>query len=156
MQIARGMAAFISAMALSLSSFAATVVPEQGIVLVNHGSGYVNATGPTNVNPGDIIVVNPGGSAQLSYPDGCTVPVAIGAVVTVGAQSPCTTQGSMTLTQATGGPQDGTPPGDGEGPPGDVTPDGTGLAETITAVTVSGAVVGVLLTTQPKDKPASP
>jgi hypothetical protein len=62
----------------------------------------------------------------------------------------------MTLTQATGGPQDGTPPGDGEGPPGDVTPDGTGLAETITAVTVSGAVVGVLLTTQPKDKPASP
>ena len=39
MQIARRVAAFIAAMALSLSSFAATVMPEQGIVLVNHGAG---------------------------------------------------------------------------------------------------------------------
>ena len=39
MQIARGVAAFIVAMALSISSFAATVMPEQGIVLVNHGAG---------------------------------------------------------------------------------------------------------------------
>jgi hypothetical protein len=158
MQVARGMAAFISAMALSLSSFAATVVPEQGIVLVNHGNGYANANGPTTVNPGDIIVVNPGGSAQLSYPDGCTVPVAIGSVVTVGAQSPCTTQGSMTPTQATTGPApgDGTAPPEGDGtPPGGVTPDGTGIAETIIGVSVGGAVVGTLLVTQ-KDKPASP
>jgi hypothetical protein len=148
MQIARGMAAFVSAMALSLSSFAATVVPEDGIVLVNRGSGYVNANGPT------IIIVNPGGTARLTYPDGSTVPVAVGAIVTVEAQSPCvTTQGSMTVAQATGGPQDGAPGADTEGPP----PDGTGLAETITAVTVGGGVVGAILTTQSnKDRPASP
>ena len=156
MQIARGMAAFVSAMALSLSSFAATVVPEEGIILVNRGSGYVNATGPTNVGPGDIIVVNPGGSAQLSYPDGCTVQVDVGSIVTVGAQSPCTTQGSMTLTQATGGPQDGAPGAGADGPPAGTTPDGTGLVETITVVAVSGAAVGGILATQPKDKPASP
>jgi len=157
MQIARGMAAFVSVMALSLSSFAATVVPEDGIVLVNRGSGYVNANGPTNVGPGDIIVVNPGGTARLSYPDGCTVPVAVGSIVTVEAQSPCVTQGSMTLTQATGGPQDGAPGADTEEPPPGGPPDGTGLAETLTALTVGGGVVGAILTTQSnKDRPASP
>ena len=158
MQIARGVAAFIAAVALSLSSFAATVMPEQGIVLVNHGNGYENATGPTAVNPGDIVVVNPGGSAQITYPDGCTVPVAVGAIVTVGAQSPCTTQGSMTPSQASIPPSQGNVPpsqGDVTPPPDDVTPDGTGIGELVVNVTVAGAVVGAVLLTQ-KDRPASP
>jgi hypothetical protein len=155
MQIARGVTVFVSAMALSMSSFAAAVTPEQGIVLVNRGSGYQNVTGPTNVNPGDILVVNPGGSAQLAYDDGCFVPVAVGQIVTVGAKSPCATQGSMTPTQSTGpGPQG--PEVEGGAPP-DAPPtgDGPGFTELALNVAVAGGVVGGILLTQ-KDKPASP
>ena len=148
MQIARGVAVFASAMVLSLSSFAATVTPEQGIVLVNRGSGYQNVTGPTNVNPGDILVVNPGGSALLAYDDGCFVPVAVGTIVTVGAKSPCATQGSMTPTQASGP----VPEAEGDTAP---TADGPGFTELALSVGVAGAVVGGIMLTQ-KDKPASP
>jgi hypothetical protein len=157
MQIARGVAALISAMALSSSSFAATVTPEQGIVLVNRGNGYQNVTGPTNVNPGDILVVNPGGSALLAYDDGCFVPVAVGTIVTVGAKSPCATQGSMTPTQATGPAPQGPPPEAEGGVAPDTPPaaDGPGFGELALNVAVAGAVVGGILVTQ-KDKPASP
>jgi hypothetical protein len=155
MQIARGTAVFLSAMALSISSFAATVVPGQGIVLVNQGNGYQNVTEPTTVNAGDVVVVNPGASAQLTYPDGCSVPVAVGTIVTVGAQSPCAKQGSMIPTQANlPPPQGGGPPPEGP-PPTDVVPDGTGLAELAVNVAVAGGAVGAFLLTQ-KDKPASP
>jgi hypothetical protein len=155
MRIAWGVAAFVSAMALSMSSFAATVTPEQGIVLVNRGSGYQNVSGPTNVNPGDVLVVNPGGSALLAYDDGCFVPVAVGQIVTVGAKSPCATQGSMTPTQATGPAPQG-PEVDGETPP-DAPPtgEGPGIGELALNVAVAGGVVGGILLTQ-KDKPASP
>jgi hypothetical protein len=144
MQIARGVAALASAVALGLSSYAyaATVVPGQGIVLVNHGNGYQNVTEPTTVKPGDILVVNPGGSAQLTYPDGCSVPVAVGTVVTVGTQSPCATQGSLTPTQGTS-------------PAGAVVPDSTGLGDLLLGVTVAGGAVAALVLTQP-DKAASP
>jgi len=160
MQIARGAAVFFMAMALSMPSFAATVVPGQGVVLVNHGNGYQNVTEPTTVNPGDIVVVNPGASAQLTYPDGCSVPVAVGTIVTVGAQSPCIKQGSMTPTQATlPPPSGGGPPPEGTGtpPPTDVVPDGTGLTELAVNVALAGGGVGALLLTQKdQNRPASP
>lgn len=152
MQIARAMAAFVSASALSLSSYAATVLPEQGIVLVNHGNGYQNATGPTTVKPGDIVVVNPGGKAWINYGGGCTVPVVVGSIVTVAAQSPCTTVGSMTSPQATLPPSQGggQPPADDAGPPsGDPAPDTTGFGDLAISVAVAGGVVGVILLTQP-------
>jgi hypothetical protein len=34
-------------------------------------------------------MVQAGGSAQIVYPDGCVVPVEVGAVVAVGEASPC-------------------------------------------------------------------
>jgi hypothetical protein len=160
MHIARAVAALVSALALgptSYAAYAATVLPEQGIVLINHGNGYQNAAGPTTVKPGDIVVVNPGGKAWINYGDGCTVPVTVGAIVTVGAQSPCTTEGSMTSLQATLPPQQsGEPPADDGGTTtGDVTPDTTGFADLAIGVTVAGGVVGAILLTQP-DKAASP
>jgi hypothetical protein len=45
--------------------------------------------GSTQANAGDAIVVNPGGSAQIVYPDGCVVDVSPGSVATISAQSPC-------------------------------------------------------------------
>jgi hypothetical protein len=161
MQLARGVAPFVSvvsALALSLSSYAASVLPEQGIVLVNHGNGYQNATGPTTVKPGDIVVVNPGGKAWINYGDGCTVPVVVGSIVTVAAQSPCITEGSMTALQATlPASQGGAPPNadNPESPSGDVVPDTTGFGDLAIGVTVAGVAVGALLLTQP-DKAASP
>jgi hypothetical protein len=88
------------------------------------------------LNPGDVVVVNPGGSAQLSYADGCNVQVQVGAVVTVGEQSPCATQ--------TTGPQ-----GPGFSPPG-------GLGIFLLSAGVAGGAVAHLLSTNDKDKPASP
>ena len=156
MRIARKVSAFLSAVTLSISSHAATLMPEHGIVLINRGNGYVNATGPTTVNPGDVVVVNPGGLAWLQYPDGCLVPVLIGAIVTVGQQSPCTTEGSMTPSQAAI-PPDGSepPPEDSAAPSGGGT---FGLLDPnvlVPGLLLGGVVLGVAMA-QDKDKPASP
>ena len=63
--------------------------------MVNHGSGYRFVSGSVNLNPGDMIVADSGGSAQLFYDGGCTVVIEPGAVVTVAELPPCLT------TQAT-------------------------------------------------------
>jgi hypothetical protein len=68
---------------------AATLGAIQGNVLVNRGGGYKTVKGATNLTPGDIVMAQAGGSAQIVYPDGCVVPVEVGAVVTVGEASPC-------------------------------------------------------------------
>ena len=117
-------------------AFAATLGSVQGVVMVNRGNGYQTVQGTVQLNPGDVVVVNPGGSAQLSYADGCSVQVQVGAVVTVGEQSPCATQ--------TTGPQ-----GPGFAPPG-------GLGIFLLSVGVAGGAVAYLLSTNDKDKPASP
>jgi len=112
-------------------SFAATVNVMQGQVLVNRGQGYEQVIGATSANPGDTIVVNPGGSAQVVYPDGCTVPVVPGSVVAIAPQSPCLVTGA---TETAG-----------------INP--TTLA--IGAAAVAGGVAAVILLNQ-KDKSASP
>jgi hypothetical protein len=63
----------IAAMSFGASARAATVVPGQGTVMVNHGQGYQQVAGSTEANPGATVVVGPGGSAQVVYSDGCTV-----------------------------------------------------------------------------------
>jgi len=87
------------------------------------------------LNPGDTVVVNPGGSAQISYPDNCTIPVQVGAVVTVSETSPCAiTTGSVETAPTTG-------------------LNGTTLV--VGAVVVGGVGLAVVLG-RGKDKPASP
>jgi hypothetical protein len=73
-------------------AFAAIVTVERGQVLINAGQGYHLIEGSTNANPGDTVVVNPGGLARIIYPDGCATDVRPPAVVPVGAQSPCQQQ----------------------------------------------------------------
>jgi hypothetical protein len=86
-------------------ALAATVNATSGQVLINRGEGYMMVAGSTQANAGDTIVVNPGGSAQIMYPDGCVVDVSPGSVATVLAQSPCGSGGggssSSTETAAT-------------------------------------------------------
>ncbi len=78
---------------------AATLGAIQGNVLVNRGTGYETVRGATNLRPGDTVMVQAGGSAQIVYPDGCVVPVEVGAVVAVGEASPCLNLGRLELPE---------------------------------------------------------
>jgi hypothetical protein len=91
--------AFISGVSFSLASFAATVDSIQGSLAINRGKGFQRVTGPVQAKVGDSVMVSPGGSAQVSYPDGCAVNVTPGAVVTIGAQSPCAAGQEWTATE---------------------------------------------------------
>jgi hypothetical protein len=100
----------------------------EGQVLLSRGQGYRLVEGSAEANPGDTVVVNPGGRAQIIYPDGCAVQVQPPSVVAIAPQSPCLA-GQPTVnnyTVAIGG-----------------------------AVVGLGIAAGILLT-QKKDKPASP
>ena len=117
---------------------AATLENIQGEVLVDRGGGFDIVSGPTTLNPGDTVIVNPGSSAHIVYNTTCQVDVYPGNVVAVYQDAPCN-GGSES---AGGG--------------------GSGGFDT-TTVLVGGAVVGlgagaaVLLTSGGSDdKPASP
>jgi hypothetical protein len=78
---------------------AATLGAIQGNVLVNRGGGYETVRGAMNLKPGDTVMAQAGGSAQIVYPDGCVVPVEVGAVVAVGEASPCLNLGRLELPE---------------------------------------------------------
>lgn len=119
--------AVLAAAFFSTAAIAATVNSTGGQVLINRGGGYQQVAGATEGNPGDTVVVNPGGSGTIVYPDGCVVDVSPGTVVTIGAQSPCST---------------------GAGP--------TGTTFAIGALVVGGGVGAAILLSQQDDKKASP
>jgi hypothetical protein len=90
----RLLCAFCCALLLSNStwggvSFAATIEPVQGNLSVNQGQGFQPITSRVDVNVGDTLMVGPGGSATVTYDDGCTVKVQPGAVTTIAPLSPC-------------------------------------------------------------------
>ena len=63
---------------------AATMATMSGVISVNRGSGYQTVSEPGSLNPGDVVLVSPGGLAQVTYSCGLTEIVAPGAVYTVG------------------------------------------------------------------------
>ncbi len=63
---------------------AAKLVGVKGKVLVNRGNGYELGTEGMDLKPGDTVITNPGGEAQVVYEDGVTAGVQPGNVVTVG------------------------------------------------------------------------
>ncbi len=79
---------------------AATVQVTQGQVSVNRGAGFKQVATVAQATTGDTVMAGPGGSGQIVYPDGCTVQVSPGALVTIAAQSPCAAgQSGPTNTQ---------------------------------------------------------
>ena len=56
----------IAATVLVSTSAHAAVLSASGAVQVNRGGGFRTVTGTVNVNPGDRILVGPGGNAQLT------------------------------------------------------------------------------------------
>ena len=99
--------AIVLAISFAGQAFAAQVRATGGQVLINRGEGYKMVAGTVQGGPGDTIVANPGGSAQIVYPDGCVVDVLPGSVAVINAQSPCSaanttvTTGSATTTSTT-------------------------------------------------------
>jgi hypothetical protein len=139
MRCFRQMIALLSGLALAAPACAATLGSIEGTVTVNRGGGFQHASGTLELKPGDSVIVNAGGNAQLTYEDGCNVMVEVGAIVTVAEQSPCATQ-TTGATNTTG------PTFMGLG--------GTGLV--VLNAGIAAGAVAFFLANQDKDKAASP
>jgi len=74
---------------LATACSAATVEPQQGVLSINQGQGFVRVGGPIEAKVGDTVMVSPDGSALVFYADGCKVNVQPGAVMTISPISPC-------------------------------------------------------------------
>ena len=96
MRLVSAIVAFVAATTIGGACFAATVTATQGQVMVNRGTGYQLLVGSTDVGPGATVVVNPGGSARVVYPDGCAVTVEPLVVHAINADSPCEGKNEMT------------------------------------------------------------
>jgi hypothetical protein len=82
--------AFCVGVLLCSAASAATVDSIKGRVLLNRGDGFKSLAAPTTANPGNTVMAAPGGNAKLRYADGCVIDIRPGAIVSVGARSPCT------------------------------------------------------------------
>jgi hypothetical protein len=92
MLIPRKLAAAGAAAALLYGSSpisAATVSGQEGTVLVNKGDGFIPITSDAELAPGGQIMVQPGGSALITYASNCTIRVGAGRVWTVQEAPPC-------------------------------------------------------------------
>ena len=145
MRVAAASTAVILAISFAGQAFAATVRATGGQVLINRGEGYKMVAGTVQGGPGDTIVANPGGSAQIVYPDGCVVDVLPGSVAVINAQSPCSSAGSNITTGAANS-ETPSEPSSGTGI--------NGSALALGAVAVGGGVGAALLLG--KDKSSSP
>jgi hypothetical protein len=68
---------------------AATIAPIKGEISINRGQGFLKMNGAVEAKAGDAVMVSPHGSALVSYPDGCTVNLRPGMVMTIPVLSPC-------------------------------------------------------------------
>lgn len=75
----------IFAACVACGAEAATIAPK-GVVLVNTGNGFVRINGPTEVKPGDMVMVNEG-NAQVSYNSGSVANLQPGQVYTIGNEA---------------------------------------------------------------------
>jgi hypothetical protein len=74
---------------IGTTAWAATVAPVKGDVSVNQGQGFKKLGSSFEAKVGDAVMVSPGGSAKVSYSDGCVIELKPGAVMAITALSPC-------------------------------------------------------------------
>jgi hypothetical protein len=139
------------AVCASGTAWSATLDGIKGPVLVNRGGGYKRVRGPMILKTGDSVIANPGGSAIVSYADGCNVPVEAGSVVAIAAgPSPCAVEASFKAPARVTGP----------GGPAPAGVDGTTLVVGAAVVGASAIGAAVLLSRDNDDRrrlqPASP
>lgn len=68
---------------------AALIKVTNGPIYIDRGDGYTMVNESVQAAAGDVVMVTVGGSGEIVYDDGCRQPVEIGAVVVIGAVSPC-------------------------------------------------------------------
>ena len=90
----------VAGMALSSVAQAAVLSVASGDVRVNRGNGYSVVRGSSDLQPGDLVMLDGQSKAKLTYADGCAVSVRAGSVTAVGAKSPCS---QMTAQAGPGG-----------------------------------------------------
>ena len=79
---------------------AATLSAQQGTVLVNQGDEFITATESQPLQAGDRVMVMEGGSAEITFTDGCVLPLASGSLLDVPALSTCA--GTVASVQSIG------------------------------------------------------
>jgi hypothetical protein len=108
---------------------AANLSSVQGAVHVSRAGGpFLAVTGPTQINPGDVVRAEVGSSAQVVYANGAVAAVSSGSTMTVAAD-PAAVLAGVAYQGA---------PKTGEKPEGD----GTGLSNTNTVVLTSVGIIG--------------
>lgn len=80
---------FMASLLIAETAAAATLSTVQGTVLVNRGKGFRTASQGGEVQTGDNIMARPGGSATVTFPNGCTMRVDPGTVFTVPPMDHC-------------------------------------------------------------------
>ena len=89
-----GLVAFCCVLLASSSSSAATIEPTRPVASVSYqGQGFQTIFSSVQGNPGDSVMVGPGGLAKIKYEDGCEVQVNPGRIETVQSPSPCAAGG---------------------------------------------------------------
>ena len=76
----------------------ATITQIDGIALVSQGSDYVTATAGMSLREGDRLMAMEGGSATITYKDGCVHNLADNTIATVGSVESCAT-GALASSQ---------------------------------------------------------
>lgn len=85
--------AFIAASLLAGSAIAADSVAslssQEGTVLVNQGEEFITAADNQSLKAGDRVMLMEGASAEITFTDGCALPLVAGSLVDIPAVSPC-------------------------------------------------------------------
>ena len=85
--------AFIAASLLAGSAFAAdsvgTLSSQEGTVLVNQGEEFITADANQALKAGDRVMLMEGATAEVTFADGCALPLEAGSLVDIPAVSPC-------------------------------------------------------------------
>jgi hypothetical protein len=81
--------ALASGLIAGTASLAQVVVPLEGKLSMNNGTGFRDVAGPVDGKAGSSVMAGARSSGQIVYNDGCRVPIVPGRVVTITAESPC-------------------------------------------------------------------
>ena len=85
--------AFIAASLLAGSAFAVdsvgTLSSQEGTVLVNQGEEFITADANQALKAGDRVMLMEGATAEITFADGCALPLEAGSLVDIPAVSPC-------------------------------------------------------------------
>ena len=87
--IKTGLAAILFSATGVAAASDAVLTSIDGVALVSQGGSYVTAQAQAPLATGDRVMVMEGGSAVITYADGCAYTLNDATVLTIGTQSPC-------------------------------------------------------------------